>query len=138
MTGKRIQDLTVGEYAERINVITQEDARNYAAITGDNNPLHFETEEAYQSRYGKPIAHGMILAGFISGVIGAALPGPGCIYQSQSMDFLLPVYYNDTILTRVTVIACNPERNRLTLRTECFNQNQELIVTGEALVLPRK
>ena len=48
MTGKRIQDLTVGEYAERINVITQEDARNYAAITGDNNPLHFETEEAYQ------------------------------------------------------------------------------------------
>ena len=137
MTGKRIQDLTVGDHAEKINVITQEDAQNYAAITGDNNPLHFETEEAYQSRYGKPIPHGMILAGFISGVIGAALPGPGCIYQSQSMDFLLPVYYNDTILTRVTVIACNPERNRLTLRTECFNQNQELIVTGEALVLPR-
>lgn len=83
MFGKTIFELAIGDYAEQKNVISLENAYQYAEITGDNNPIHFDTELAYQSRFERPIAHGMILAGFISGVIGSKLPGFGCIAVSQ-------------------------------------------------------
>ena len=57
-----ISRLFIGAAAESVNAISMENAQGYAAITGDNNPLHFDTEEAYRSRYGKPIAHGMRVA----------------------------------------------------------------------------
>jgi len=135
---KRISDLKIGDFAEKTDFITLQKAMQYAMVTEDNNPIHFETAEAYQSRYGKPIAHGMILAGFISGVIGMFLPGNGCIYETQTLTFRLPVFYEEKILTRVTVSAIDQKRNRVTLRTECFNQQQELVLTGEVVVLPSR
>lgn len=138
MDGKTIGELRMGEYAEKTDIITYENADRYAAVTGDHNPIHFDTPAARQSRYQRPIAHGMILAGFISGVIGTSMPGFGCIYETQSLSFHRPVFYGDVICTRVTVAGIDPERNRVTLRTECFNQSQELVLSGMAVVLPQK
>lgn len=138
MKGKNVFQLKLGDFAEQENDTTLENAAQYAAVTGDKNPLHFETPEAMQSRYGRPIVHGMVLAGYISGVIGMKLPGLGCIYQSQTLSFMRPVFYGDTIRTCVTVTDINTERNRVTLKTECFNQKYELVLSGEAVVLPRK
>ncbi len=134
--GKGIVNLQIGNFAEQTNKVVYENAVKYAAITGDNNPIHFESGEAYQSRYGRPIAHGMILAGFVSGVIGSLLPGTGCIYETQNLSFILPVFYGDIIVTRVTVTAIDIIRNRVTLRTECFNQEKKLVLDGKAVVLP--
>jgi len=133
---KKTCDLHIGDYAERTYETIYENAGQYAAITGDDNPLHFETEEAYRSHYGKPIVHGMILAGFISGVVGTLMPGIGCIYETQNLAFVRPVFYGDTILVRVTITAIDIDRNRITLKTECFNQAQKLVLDGEAVVLP--
>ena len=138
MSGKQIQDIRIGDFAVKTDRVVYANASLYASITGDNNPIHFETKEAYQSRFGKPIAHGMIAAGFVSGVIGMLLPGEGCIYEKQSMAFIRPVFYGDVILTRVTVMAINLGRNRITLKTDCFNQNGKLVLTGEATVLPKE
>lgn len=136
MVGIEIAALHIGDFAEKTDQILLENAAKYAAITGDNNPLHFDTEEASRSRYGRSIAHGMILAGYISGVIGSKMPGFGCIYEKQELVFLKPVYYGDIIRTRVTVKEIHTERNRVVLCTECFNQNQELVLSGQAVVLP--
>lgn len=138
MQDKTIHEFRIGDSAERVNVVLLENAQRYADITGDNNLIHFETEEARTSRYQRPIAHGMILAGYISGVIGTRMPGTGCIYETQTLSFLRPVFYGDVITTRVTVTDINATRNRITLLTECFNQNKEMVLTGEAVVLPRK
>ena len=138
MKGKSINEIEIGDTAYQRNHITINNADAYAKITGDCNPIHFDTEEAKSSRYGAPIAHGMILAGFISGVIGSKLPGAGCIYESQKMHFMRPVYYGDVITTIVRVKEMNKERNRITLDTICKNKNNEIVLTGEAIVLPRK
>ena len=135
---KTAADFKIGDYCERTAWITQENAVLYAQITGDQNPIHFETPEAYQSRYKRPIAHGMILAGLISGVIGMDLPGVGCIYASQSLKFLKPVYYGDKITASVEIIDIDADRNRITLRTDCRNADNKLVLTGEAVVLPGK
>lgn len=138
MNGKSIYEIELGEYSEKSDCITIEKAYKYADVTGDHNPLHFETETAHQSRYQRPIAHGMILPGLISGVIGTYLPGEGCIYVSQTLNFLRPVFYGDNVVTRVSVSAIDIDRNRVTLLTECRNQDGEVVLTGEAIVIPRK
>ena len=138
MDGFTIYELEIGDFSEQTNVLLMENAQHYATITGDNNPIHFDTEFARNSRFRRPIAHGMILAGFISGVLGTKLPGYGCLYEEQRVSFLRPVFYGDTIRTRVTVMKLNFETNRVTLLTECFNQNNETVLSGTAVMLPKK
>ena len=75
-------------------------------------------------------------AGFISTVIGIELPGPGTVYLKQSMTFLRPVMIDETITATVTVMEKNVKKNRVTLKTECFNEKEELVLTGEAVVMP--
>ena len=54
------------------------------------------------------------------------MPGAGCIYESQQLSFIRPVYYGDVITTRITIVRMDINRNRVTLKTECHNQNDEL------------
>lgn len=136
--GKTIHELKIGDCVEKTDNVMYENAARFASITGDDNPIHFETQEACQSRYGKPIAHGMILAGFVSGAIGGLMPGFGCIYEAQQLSFVRPVFYGDKITTRITVAEIDVGRNRVALKTECFNQDCELVLDGMATVLPTK
>lgn len=138
MEGKRIDQLSVGDCAEASYAITEADCAAYAQVTKDYNPVHFDDDFARSTPFKGKIAHGMILAGYISGVIGTELPGPGCLYESQSLAFLKPVYFGDVITVRVSVTERKEARNRVVLKTECINQHEELVLTGEALVLPRK
>jgi hypothetical protein len=78
----------------------------------------------------------MLTGSFVSSVIGTRLPGPGTIYLSQDFRFLRPVYVGDRVTARVEVIERLPERRRLRLRTTCQNQDGDLLLEGEAWVLP--
>ena len=80
----------------------------------------------------------MLLAGFISGVIGMKLPGPGSIYIRQELKFLAPARIGDTITARVEVTQMQSEKNRITLRTTCTNQENTLVMDGEAMISPPK
>jgi 3-hydroxybutyryl-CoA dehydratase len=39
------------------------------------NPVHADAEHAAQSMFGERIAHGMLVAGLISAVLGTSFPG---------------------------------------------------------------
>ncbi|HSL99432.1 MAG TPA: MaoC family dehydratase, partial [Candidatus Limnocylindria bacterium] len=80
----------IGQSADLTKVITEEDILRFAEITGDRNPVHISEEFAAQTRFGERIAHGILTAGLISAVIGMKLPGPGCLYVSQTLAFLAP------------------------------------------------
>jgi 3-hydroxybutyryl-CoA dehydratase len=118
--------------------ISESDVYLFAGITGDTNPAHIDEVYANSTRFGKRIAHGLLVSSFISTVLGTKLPGPGTIYISQSLNFKAPVYIGDTIEAKVTVKEIIKEKNRVILLTEIYNQNQELVVTGEAMVLAPK
>jgi 3-hydroxybutyryl-CoA dehydratase len=66
------------------------------------------------------------------------LPGAGVIYISQSLKFLKPVYYDDSITAEVEVVELLTERNRVRMRTRCTNQHGDLVAEGESLLMPRK
>jgi 3-hydroxybutyryl-CoA dehydratase len=131
--------LEVGQSAEFSKTITEADVVLFAGVTGDLNPVHIDHEAARRSIFKGPVAHGMLIAGLISAVIGMRLPGPGTIYLSQSLRFVAPVRIGDTVTARVEVQEATQKKNRAVLRTTCRNQAGETVLTGEATVLlPRK
>jgi 3-hydroxybutyryl-CoA dehydratase len=138
MRGKTVDQLRAGDTAEFAKTISEADVYLFAGVTGDLNPAHINEEYARKTFFKTRIAHGMLLAGFISTVIGNKLPGPGTIYVKQELDFLAPAHMGDTITARVEIKEIVTEKNRVILRTTCVNQDGTTVLDGEALVSPPK
>lgn len=136
MVGKGISEIAVGETAEITRTVTESDVVVYAGVTGDTNPLHLNETYAQGTIFKTRIAHGMLLAGYISAMLGNIFPGPGTIYLKQELQFLAPVPIGDTVTIRVEVTALDVQKNRLTLRTTCINQNGVTVLDGLARVIP--
>jgi 3-hydroxybutyryl-CoA dehydratase len=131
----RFDELAVGQVASLVTVVDEARIRAFAEVSGDTNPMHLDPAFGIQTRFGGPIAHGMLSASFVSAVIGTLLPGPGAIYKSQSLRFTAPVRAGDSITARVEVVELYPERRRVRLATTCANQLGQLVVEGEALLV---
>ena len=132
------QELKVGQTAQISKEITAADLSMFAAVTGDFNPAHFDPVYAAGTHFKGRIAHGMIAAGLISGVIGMKLPGPGTVYVQQTLNFLAPIRINDVVTVKVEVTDLL-EKNRVKLKTTVSNQEGVVAVDGEALVVvPKK
>jgi 3-hydroxybutyryl-CoA dehydratase len=138
MTGKTIQEMKVGDTAEIQKTVSEADVYLYAGITGDLNPAHVNEEYAKKTFFKTRIAHGMLTAGFISAILGNKLPGPGTIYIHQSVNFLAPVHFGDTITAQAEVVEMNIEKNRVKFKTTCTNQSGTTVLDGEAVVSPPK
>jgi 3-hydroxybutyryl-CoA dehydratase len=126
----------VGDCAEFEKTVRVEDIARFAEVTGDTNPLHQDAAYAAKTRFGECIAHGMLSGGFISAALGTKL-APNCcvVYLSQSLRFLRPVRIGDTIKAVAEVKGIELEKRMATIETDCFNQNGEAVVKGEAVVL---
>lgn len=125
----------LGATASITKTIGSAEIAAFAAVSGDVNPMHLSADFARRTRFHRPIAHGMLTASLISAVIGTKLPGPGCIWVSQTLNFLRPVFPGDTITATATVTAVHEDRPLVTLETECSNQDGRLVLDGEALIM---
>ena len=134
MAGLCLEDLSVGQSAARDRTVTEADIIAFAAVTGDENPVHMDQAYAATTPFKGRIAHGMLSAGYISAVLGVDLPGPGAIYLSQSLRFRRPVRIGDTVEAKVTVAAIDPAKAQVTLATVCSVAGK-VVVDGEAVVM---
>ena len=130
--------MKIGDTASMAKTVTECDIYQFAGITGDFNPMHINEEYAAGTFFKGRIAHGMLSAGFISAVIGTKLPGTGCIYISQTLNFKAPVRIGDTITTTAEVVELLVEKNRVRLKATCTNQDGTLVTDGEAVMLAPK
>ncbi|MBI2914176.1 MAG: MaoC family dehydratase [Chloroflexi bacterium] len=128
--------IKTGDRAEFEKKVEAEDIALFARVTGDANPLHLDETYAAKTRFGQCIAHGMLAAGYISAALGTKLAPHCCVvYLSQSLRFLRPVKIGDTVRAVVEVKGTDPQKRIVTLETDCFNQDGEPVVKGEAVVL---
>ena len=127
--------LNVGDSAEITKTIEQADIHAFAAVTGDHNPVHVDEAFAQKTRFGRPIAHGMLTASLISAVLANKLPGEGSVYLAQTLQFVAPVFPGDEVTARVTVREVREGRPIVKLETVCVNQRGETVIRGEATVL---
>ncbi len=132
--GYYLEDLEIGMTAIYARTVTDADIVLFSGISGDTNPLHLSSDFADGTPFEGRVAHGMLTAGFISAVIGTKLPGPGCVYMSQSLRWNAPVRAGDSVLARVTIEEIFRDKQRLRLSTIC-TVGEEVVIEGEALVM---
>jgi 3-hydroxybutyryl-CoA dehydratase len=122
----------IGDRAERLVVVSDEQLEQFALATGDRNPIHFDDAYAAGTRFGGRIAHGMLVGGLISALLADELPGPGTIYLGQELRFRAPVRPGDRVRCEVEVTEL--DGRRVTLATRAW-VGETLVVDGTALVL---
>ena len=126
---KRWDDIQIGDEVRFTKTMTQTDVVLWVGLTGDMNPIHIDAEYSKTTRFENIVVPGLMVAGLISAVMTKATFGN--VYSGQTPKFIKPVYIGDTITAAATVIEKLEEKRRVRIRTECFNQNQELVITGE-------
>ncbi len=137
LRGKYADELDTGMSAVFSKTVTETDIVLFAGLSGDTNPVHLDEDFAKPTLFKGRIAHGMLTAGFISAVLGTKLPGPGCIYLSQSLKFKAPVRIGDTVVARCTVTLVDKEKGRATFAT-IATVGETLVLEGEAMLLVPK
>jgi phosphate acetyltransferase/phosphate butyryltransferase len=127
-------ELVVGDEASLARMLTNDDIRLFAIVSGDVNPAHLDREYASGTCFQGVIGHGLWTASLVSAVLGTRLPGPGTIYIGQSVKFHRTVKPGDTVTARVKVSAKEAARRRVLLDCTCTNQRGEVVMSGLAEV----
>lgn len=105
----------------------------FSGLTGDNHPIHYDVEYAKATKFGAPLAHGLLLAGMTAlGGSDASFQIDGFVFVEQGSRFLKPAKIGDTIHTRLTVekIWQDGKRRYVRFATAMLNQHDETVLEG--------
>src|SRR5437763_9669133 len=125
---------TVGDTARRTRRVTARDIERFTELTGDRNPLHYDEALASRSRFGGIIVQGGVTSGLLNAVVAEDLPGPGSVFLHVDWSFRAPVKPGDTITAEVEVLEVREDKPIAKLRTTITNQDEVVVLDGEALV----
>jgi 3-hydroxybutyryl-CoA dehydratase len=124
----------LNDSANRTVVVSRELVDRFAALTGDDNPVHLDEVYAAATPFDKCIGHGILAAGLISAALAQDLPGPGTIYLSQTLKFMAPIFVGQTLTITLPVAGLRPEKRVATLSTVGDVGGRQAIA-GEAVVM---
>src|SRR3989338_3070916 len=97
LSSYQITDLREGQEVSFSKKITGQDVDNFSSLSGDNNPLHMDDAFAQSRGFLGRVVHGGLIISYLSKMIGVHLPGQNCLLERMTLNFLSPVYINDTI-----------------------------------------
>jgi len=123
--------LSAGTTTHLVRTFTEEDIEAFARITGDRNPYHFNEAFVVQTRFGKPIAHGLLVASMITEIGGEF----AWLATSMTFRFVAPVYVGDTITLEMNVLSVS-EKNFAQAQATWTNQDGKVVITGDLAGYP--
>jgi acyl dehydratase len=124
----------VGQIARRTRRVTERDIELFTAMTGDRNPLHYDSELAGRSRFGGIIVQGGVTSGLLNALVAEELPGPGSVFLQVDWSFRAPVRPGDEITAEGEIVELRDDKPICTLRTTISNQDGVIVLDGTALV----
>ncbi len=136
-TSKSFDELAIGDRESMVVTINDEHIEAFAKATGDYNPLHMDQEYAEKSQFGKRVAHGVLLTGIVSGLLGTKFPGLGTVAREMNAKFSGPIFIGDTVTATAEVVEKNEKIKMCTLKYKVINQAGKTVVKGKAVVLPK-
>ena len=134
--------LAVGYTVSFSKTVSESDVYLFAGITGDLSPNHVNLEYMKGTPYGRRIAHGALLVGYMSTASTLILhkyPAPNNSGTPVSLGydrirFIKPVFINDTITVKYTVDNVDLESNRSTAHIEVVNQKNEIVAVADHIM----
>ncbi len=123
----------VGSRTTFSKTISESDVYLFAGITGDFSPNHINRQYMEKSSYGRLMAHGALLVGFMSTVSTMAIAETRQADETpvsvgyDRVRFLQPVFLGDTVTVTYKIIEIEHSRKRSYADIEVINQNHELV-----------
>jgi acyl dehydratase len=122
--------------------VAESDVYLFAGITGDLAPNHVNAEYMRRSAYGRRIAHGALLVGYMStastriiqGIIASETSETPVSLGYDRVRFLKPVFINDTITVRYVIAEVDFERRRSRANISVTNQHGETVAVAEHIL----
>jgi acyl dehydratase len=140
-----LDDLRIGmSFETPSRTVTETDVVNFAALSGDYNPLHTDEEFAKKGRFGRRIAHGVLTLAILTGLwdrIGIISGSVDAFYGIENLKFTKPVFFGDTLhaIVKVSDKQEREESGMVTLSNEVVNQRGESVLACNAkLIIKRK
>ncbi len=125
--------INVGQSISVKKVFSQADFDEFAALSGDDNPIHVDPAFAAKTKFGRTVAHGMLLYSTILQVLVERLPGPGTVQQFQELIFPSPTYVGEEISVELEVLTLlTPDSAEI--RTRIVRPNGEFGCDGKTIV----
>ncbi len=131
--------VTLGAVYRETFSFTQDDVNNFAQITGDKNPVHWDADYAASTVYKRPIIHGILGASVLSKALGMEFPGEGTIYLKQEMNFKRPMYVDVVYEAIMTVKEVNAERHQAVIETKIIEKETGKVnLVGDAYIMNKE
>ncbi len=131
------QEIKIGHTKEFKIVVTKSLVDDFTHLSGDFNPIHIDENYAKSRKFKNRIVHGMLLASFLSRMVGMYLPGKRALYVSQSLEFHNPCFIDDEI-TVVGKVSDKSESTRMIkIDSEILNNKNEILLKGVGKVIVR-
>ena len=96
---------SVGDKTTLEHKFTKSDVDAFIALTGDDNPIHVDETYASKTEVGGCVVHGMLVASFISTVVGKKIPGDGALWLSFNVNWKNPVRIDADIIFEAVVLG---------------------------------
>ncbi|OQW50263.1 MAG: hypothetical protein A4S09_00265 [Proteobacteria bacterium SG_bin7] len=131
-----LNEIKIDDKASFVVEISNRDIERFTELSGDNNPLHCDSQYAKASGFTNNVAHGLLVSSFFSRMIGMELPGKNALILKLQFRFLKPVVVPATVNFTAVVRNVNLSTQTIELQLSATTEN-EVKVKGEALVKVR-
>lgn len=131
MNNYRFSDLSVGQSVSFSVTITEQMMDSFLNLSGDENPLHCDSDFAITQGYKDRVVYGLLTTSFISKLVGVLLPGKYCLLQGIELKYTNPVYVGDILVVKGRVDELHESVQRMTLKVEIINQDEKKVVKGK-------
>lgn len=84
-----------------VRSLSQADFDRFARLSGDDNPIHTDPVFSSRTRFGRTVAHGLLLCSVLRGLVDQLLPGGRLV--EQSVMFPAPTFADEPMRFHVEV-----------------------------------
>jgi acyl dehydratase len=126
--------MKVGQRVAVRRVFSQADFDRFAALSGDDNPIHVDPVFSARTKFGRTVCHGMLLYSAINQVLGEKLPGPGAVQLEQTLMFPSPTFTDEEMTIRLEVLEVRPDDGVATLETTISHPDGRVACQGACVV----
>ncbi len=121
--------------------VTEADVVNFAGLSGDFYPIHVDQDYAERSRFGRRIAHGVLVLSFATGMVPAVPGRVVAFYGIDRLRFLRPTFIGDTVHVEMEVVELKDKGDAggiVDYAMRIVNQRGEPVIACNYLLLMHK
>jgi len=135
---KGIDAVRVGQASAFSKTVSESDIVLFAGLSGDLHPLHIDEEFGKTTRFGRRVAHGALLVGYMSAAstryaqtyLDGRTEQLAVSYGYDRIRFIKPVFIGDTVRVDYSISEVDVATGKVLAQVTCVNQRGETVATA--------